>query len=133
MTARRQVITVLGSTGSIGVSTLDVLSRHPDQYSVYALTANRHVDQLLEQCEKFQPEVAVVGTPESALLLQKSLRSKGLKTEVLYGEKALCQVAASEKCDAVMAAIVLALQVSLRHWPAARAGKKSCSPTRKHW
>ena len=123
MTARRQVITVLGSTGSIGVSTLDVLSRHPDQYSVYALTANRHVDQLLEQCEKFQPEVAVVGTPESALLLQKSLRSKGLKTEVLYGEKALCQVAASEKCDAVMAAIVGAAGLAPA-LAAARAGKK---------
>ncbi len=123
MTARRQVITVLGSTGSIGVSTLDVLSRHPDQYSVYALTANRHVDQLLEQCERFHPEVAVVGTAESALLLQKALRSKGLKTEVLYGEKALCQVAASEKCDAVMAAIVGAAGLAPA-LAAARAGKK---------
>lgn len=123
MTARRQVITVLGSTGSIGVSTLDVLSRHPDQYSVYALTANRHVSQLLEQCEKFHPEVAVVGTAESALLLQNSLRSKGVKTEVLYGEKALCQVAASEKCDAVMAAIVGAAGLAPA-LAAARAGKK---------
>lgn len=123
MTAGRQVITVLGSTGSIGVSTLDVLSRHADQYSVYALTANRHVNKLLEQCEKFHPEIAVVGTADAALLLQKSLQAKGLKTQVLYGEKALCQVAASEKCDAVMAAIVGAAGLAPA-LAAARAGKK---------
>ena len=118
-----QRITILGATGSIGVSTLDVLSRHPDRYTVYALTAHDNVEALAAQCEKFHPQVAVVGTPEAAQALQRILRQKGLKTEVEYGKAALCKVASAPECDAVMAAIVGAagLEPTLA---AARAGKK---------
>ncbi len=118
-----QNITILGSTGSIGVSTLDVLARHPERYSVYALTAYSHITRLAEQCEKFQPQVAVVGTSESAAQLSLLLQAKGLKTQVAYGEQALCNVASAASCDTVMAAIVGAagLAPSLA---AARAGKK---------
>ncbi len=123
MTANRQRITVLGSTGSIGVSTLDVLARHPEQYTVYALTANKRVGELLRQCERFQPEIAVVGTAAAASALERNLRSKGLKTEVLYGERALCDVASSPKCDGVMAAIVGAAGLAPA-LAAARSGKK---------
>ena len=118
-----QHITILGATGSIGVSTLDVLARHPDRYAVYALTANHGVEALAAQCEKFHPKVAVVGTPESARDLQQRLRQKGLSIEVEYGREALSAVASAEGCDAVMAAIVGAagLEPTLA---AARAGKK---------
>ena len=123
MTANPQRITVLGSTGSIGVSTLDVLSRHGGQYVVHALTANRRIDELFRQCVQFCPEVAVVGTAADALILEKKLRAKGIRTEVFHGEKALCDVAASSQCDAVMAAIVGAAGLAPA-LAAARAGKK---------
>jgi len=118
-----QRITILGATGSIGVSTLDVLARHPDRYSVYALTAQSSVEALAVQCEKFRPQVAVVGSPDAAQALHRLLRQKGLKTEVEHGMKALCEVASATECDAVMAAIVGAagLEPSLA---AARSGKK---------
>jgi len=118
-----QRITILGSTGSIGVSTLDVVRRHPDRYSVYALTAHQRVAELADQCEQFRPEVAVVGSADAARLLKKLLTEKGLKTEVTYGESALCTVASASGCDAVMAAIVGAagLPPTLA---AAKAGKK---------
>ncbi|MGS0740320.1 1-deoxy-D-xylulose-5-phosphate reductoisomerase [Glaciimonas sp. GG7] len=118
-----QNITILGSTGSIGVSTLDVLARHPERYSVYALTAHSRVHQLAAQCEQFKPQVAVVGCADSAKLLSQLLLEKGLKTQVVYGEHALCDVASNTSCDTVMAAIVGAagLAPSLA---AAHAGKK---------
>lgn len=118
-----QRITILGATGSIGASTLDVIGRHPDRYRVYALSAHQRVRELAEQCERFQPVVAVVGNAESAAELKKLLVSKNLKTEVEYGEAALCAVASAGECDVVMAAIVGAagLQPTLA---AARAGKK---------
>ncbi|MBS1170977.1 MAG: 1-deoxy-D-xylulose-5-phosphate reductoisomerase [Burkholderiaceae bacterium] len=118
-----QRITILGATGSIGVSTLDVLARHPDRYSVFALTANSDVDTLAEQCERFRPQVAVVGSADAAQHLQGILRQKGIRTEVEHGKQALCDVAAAPECDAVMAAIVgsAGLMSSLA---AARAGKK---------
>lgn len=118
-----QRITILGATGSIGVSTLDVVRRHPDRYQVHALTAHTRVAELAAQCEQFGPEVAVVGTPEAAASLSRILKEKNCKTEVAYGESALCEVASADRCDAVMAAIVGAagLQPTLA---AARAGKK---------
>ncbi|MDP5008015.1 MAG: 1-deoxy-D-xylulose-5-phosphate reductoisomerase, partial [Glaciimonas sp.] len=118
-----QKITILGSTGSIGMSTLDVLARHPERYAVYALTAYSNIERLAEQCEKFLPEVAVVGSAESAAKLSQLLQAKGLKTSVAYGEQALCEVASAASCDTVMAAIVGAagLAPSLA---AAHAGKK---------
>jgi len=120
---RMQRITILGSTGSIGVSTLDVLARHPDRYTVHALTANSQVDLLCAQCERFHPKVAVVGTAETALELSRKLRDKGLKTQVEYGEAALCAVAEAPESDAVMAAIVGAAGLAPA-LAAARAGKK---------
>ena len=118
-----QHITILGATGSIGVSTLDVLARHPDRYRVYALTAQRRVEQLAEQCERFRPEVAVVGSAQAAQALSGLLREKGVKTAVEYGEAALCTVASALGCDAVMAAIVGAAGLAPT-LAAARAGKK---------
>ncbi len=118
-----QAITILGATGSIGVSTLDVVARHPDRYRIHALTAHSKVDELAAQCMQFRPAVAVVGTAEAANALQAKLSQAGLQTEVAHGEAALCAAATAAECDAVMAAIVGAagLPPTLA---AARAGKK---------
>lgn len=123
MADSRQKITVLGSTGSIGVSTLDVISRHQDRYQVYALTANSRVSELQRQCEKFQPAAAVVGTAAAAAVLERNLRAKGVRTQVLYGRESLLEIAASAESDAVMCAIVGAagLEPSLA---VVKAGKK---------
>ena len=118
-----QHITVLGATGSIGVSTLDVLARHPDRYRVYALTAYQRVEELVAQCERFRPEVAVVGTAAAARKLSAMLAEKDVKTSVEYGEEALCAVARAPDCDTVMAAIVGAAGLAPT-LAAARAGKK---------
>ncbi|EJL94188.1 1-deoxy-D-xylulose 5-phosphate reductoisomerase [Herbaspirillum sp. CF444] len=118
-----QAITVLGSTGSIGVSTLDVVARHPDRYRVYALTAHSRVDELAAQCVRFQPKLAVVGTAQAAQELQQKLKASQLRTEVLYGAQALCDVASAAECDIVMAAIVGAAGLAST-LAAARSGKK---------
>jgi 1-deoxy-D-xylulose-5-phosphate reductoisomerase len=118
-----QHITILGSTGSIGVSTLDVIARHPDRYRVYALTAHGRVQELAEQCQQFHPQVAVVGSADAAQMLSRLLRESGLTTEVDYGEAALCTVASAAGCDTVMAAIVGAAGLAPT-LAAARAGKK---------
>jgi len=118
-----QRITILGATGSIGVSTLDVLARHPERYSVYALSAHSKVEELATQCAQFRPARAVVGTAAAADKLSALLRAQGIHTEVEYGEAALCAIASAPEVDSVMAAIVGAagLAPSLA---AARAGKK---------
>jgi 1-deoxy-D-xylulose-5-phosphate reductoisomerase len=118
-----QSLTILGATGSIGVSTLDVVARHPDRYRIFALTGQTRIDVLAEQCAQFHPEVAVVVDADAAERLQKLIRDRGLKTNVVYGEQALCEVASADVCDTVMAAIVGAagLGPSLA---AAKAGKK---------
>jgi 1-deoxy-D-xylulose-5-phosphate reductoisomerase len=118
-----QQITILGATGSIGVSTLDVIARHPDRYRVHALTAHQRVEELAAQCVQFKPDVAVVGTAAAADRLAGLLKAKGLATAVEYGEAALCRVASSEDCDAVMAAIVGAAGLAPT-LAAAQAGKK---------
>jgi 1-deoxy-D-xylulose-5-phosphate reductoisomerase len=118
-----QQITILGATGSIGMSTLDVIERHPDRYSVYALTAHRKVDELAQLCRRFRPQVAVVATAAQAHELEQLLRASDLPTNVAYGEKALCEVSADDECDAVMAAIVGAAGLAPT-LAAARAGKK---------
>lgn len=118
-----QHITILGATGSIGVSTLDVLAHHPDRFSVYALTAHSKVDELAAQCERFLPKVAVVGSAAAADRLAFLLSQKNLKTQVEFGEQALCAVASAPECDAVMAAIVGAAGLAPT-LAAARAGKK---------
>lgn len=118
-----QRITILGATGSIGVSTLDVIARHPDRYRIHALTAHQRVEELAAQCAQFKPDVAVVGTAAAADRLAGLLKAKGLVTAVEYGEAALCRVASSEDCDAVMAAIVGAAGLAPT-LAAAQAGKK---------
>ncbi|WP_027814822.1 1-deoxy-D-xylulose-5-phosphate reductoisomerase [Paraburkholderia bannensis] len=116
-------LTLLGSTGSIGDSTLDVVARHPDCFSVYALTAHRNGDKLVDQCLRFAPEVAVVGDAATAQDVEQKLRAAGSKTVVTYGPQALIDVSKSDSCDTVVAAIVGAagLEPSLA---AARAGKR---------
>ena len=101
-----QNLVILGSTGSIGESTLDVVARHPDRYQVYALTANRSAEKLLEQCLEYSPKYAVLRCEEAARDLQGMLVKSGSATEVLSGEAGLITVAASENTDTVMAAIV---------------------------
>jgi 1-deoxy-D-xylulose-5-phosphate reductoisomerase len=118
-----QNVTILGATGSIGVSTLDVIARHPDRYRVYALSAYSRIDELAAQCEQFRPRVAVVGTAEAAQRLQAILQGKRLDTEVEYGEAALCAIASAPACDTVMAAIVGAAGLAPT-LAAAKAGKK---------
>ena len=116
-------VTVLGSTGSIGINTLDVLGLHPDRFTVVALTANRDVAGLYRQCLQWQPAYAVLADAEAARQLSRQLRSAGLKTQVSSGAAALAEVVALPETDYVMAAIVGAagLEPTLA---AARAGKR---------
>ncbi|RLA19523.1 MAG: 1-deoxy-D-xylulose-5-phosphate reductoisomerase [Gammaproteobacteria bacterium] len=117
-------ICILGSTGSIGQSTLDVIERHPDRYKVIALTANRSVERLHEQCIRHHPEKVVVVDEMSAETLRKSLSSSGLKDiTVLQGISALAEVAALDNVDQVMAAIVGAAGL-MPTLSAVRAGKR---------
>ncbi|MFJ4194981.1 1-deoxy-D-xylulose-5-phosphate reductoisomerase [Pseudomonas sp. NPDC089534] len=121
--SRPQQITVLGATGSIGLSTLDVIARHPDRYRAFALSGFTRLNELLALCVRHVPQFAVVPQAESARRLQDDLRAAGLPTRVLVGEEGLCQVAAAPEVDAVMAAIVGA--AGLRPTLAAvEAGKK---------
>jgi 1-deoxy-D-xylulose-5-phosphate reductoisomerase len=116
-------ICILGSTGSIGVSTLDVVGRHPDHYRVVALTANNNLDRLYEQCLRFDPDCAVMIDEGSAAELRSRLNAAGSRrTQVLSGVKALEDVAVLPEVDAVMAAIVGAAGL-LPTLAAARAGK----------
>lgn len=100
-------VCVLGATGSIGQSTLDVIARHPERYKVYALTANQNIERLCEQAIRFQPECLVVSKEEDAELLRSRLDGKGLsEIRVLCGKESLCEVAGADEVDYVMAAIV---------------------------
>ncbi|KAI2677535.1 MULTISPECIES: 1-deoxy-D-xylulose-5-phosphate reductoisomerase [unclassified Pseudomonas] len=121
--SRPQLITVLGATGSIGLSTLDVIARHPDRFQVFALSGFTRLSELLALCIKHSPRFAVVPEVAAARTLQDDLRAAGLSTRVLVGEEGLCQVASDPEVDAVMAAIVGA--AGLRPTLAAvEAGKK---------
>lgn len=121
--SRAQRITVLGATGSIGLSTLDVIARHPDRYQVFALSGYSRIDELQALCVRHRPAFAVVPSAEAAVRLRQSLAAAGCATEVLEGEAGLCQVASASEVDAVMAAIVGA--AGLRPTLAAvEAGKK---------
>jgi len=119
----KQRIAILGSTGSIGSSTLDVVARHPDRFEVIALTANSQTDLLFRQCVQFDPRYAVLLDEGSAGDLRGRVRDTGLRTEILGGMAALERIAALPEVDTVMAAIVGAagLRPTLA---AARAGKK---------
>ncbi|HEX5361698.1 MAG TPA: 1-deoxy-D-xylulose-5-phosphate reductoisomerase [Fluviicoccus sp.] len=116
-----QRITVLGATGSIGLSTLDVIGRHPDRYTVFALTAHSRIDELAQLCQRFRPRYAVVRTAEDVARLQAGLH--GVATEVLAGPESLAEVAGHDDCDTVMAAIVGAAGL-LPTLAAVRAGKR---------
>lgn len=123
MSATKQSITVLGSTGSIGKSTLDVVQQHPNQFSVFALTANSNADVMAEQCFTFQPQIVVMVDDVAAEKLKHLLQQKNCQTEVLAGPQALEKVAGDTRSKVVMAAIVGAagLPATLA---AVKAGKK---------
>jgi len=123
MNQGRKRVTVLGATGSIGVSTLDVVARHPDLFAVFALTAHRQVDKLFEQCLVHRPAYAVLDRAEDAAALQSRLDAAGCCTEVLAGASALADVASAPEVDMVMAAIVGAAGL-VPALAAARAGKR---------
>ena len=99
-------ITILGSTGTIGVNTLDVIRRHRDKYQVTALSAYSQVERMVQQCQEFEPKYAVMVNEDAAINLQKRLKQAGLATQVLQGAASLETVAALEEVDSVMAAIV---------------------------
>jgi len=116
-------VAVLGSTGSIGVSTLDVLGRHPERFTVEVLAAANNDSRLLEQCLRHRPRVAVLQSPDAAVRLESGLRAAGASTEVRVGAAALEECAAGANVDAVMAAIVGAAGLPST-LAAARAGKR---------
>ncbi|MEO3692797.1 1-deoxy-D-xylulose-5-phosphate reductoisomerase [Roseateles paludis] len=118
-----QRVCVLGSTGSIGVNTLDVIARHPDRYEVVALSAMSRVDALAAQCLTWRPRFAVMPDRAAAAQLRAQLREAGCATEVLDGAEALAEVAAHPEVDTVMAAIVGAAGLAPA-MAAARAGKR---------
>jgi len=119
----RQRVTVLGSTGSVGVSTLDVISRHPQRFEVFALSAATKVDELLAQCVRFSPRFAVMASAPHAAQLAEKVKQNGLDTVVLTDSDALETIASHEEVDAVMAAIVGAAGLA-PCLAAARAGKR---------
>lgn len=116
-------VTILGSTGSIGLSTLDVLSLHPEKFKVYALTANQSVETMLQQCLQFQPEIAVMLDAKAADKLAEALRKEGCNTVVKSGTQSLEDVSSSSRTDIVVAAIVGAAGL-LPTLAAAKAGKR---------
>ena len=119
----KQRITVLGSTGSIGGNTLDVLARHPERFEVFALSAATQVEAMLAQCAQFRPRYAVMASAPHAQALADKLQAQGLQTEVLFAPDALETIAAHPEVDAVMAAIVGAAGLA-PCLAAARAGKR---------
>ena len=119
----KQRLCILGSTGSIGVNTLDVVSRHPERFEVFGLTGHRKMADLAEQCAKFQPKVVVVPDGEALETFRSHLAGRSEKTEVWTGEQALATLSSASEVDVVMAAIVGA--AGLRPClAAAQAGKK---------
>lgn len=118
-----KAVTILGSTGSIGVSALDVLNRHPDQFAVYALTAQSSVDTMLQQCLQFNPKIAVMLDEDAAAKLAAAIADTDIQTQVMAGPEALQFVASSDETDYVVAAIVGAAGL-LPTLAAAKAGKR---------
>ena len=123
MTSPRQRVCILGATGSVGVSTLDVMARHPQRFEVFALSAHSRIDALLAQCLQWKPRFAVVPQAAQARELRERLRGHGVRTEVLEGAQALCELAAHPEVDSVMAAIVGAAGLA-PCLAAAHAGKR---------
>ena len=123
MTAVKQRLAILGATGSVGLSTLDVVARHPERFEVLALTAHSRIDELEALCQRWKPRYAALGDAVAARTLQQRLRASGVATEVLAGESALCELAAHDAVTTVMAAIVGAAGLA-PCLAAARAGKR---------
>lgn len=123
MKSEKSRIVVLGSTGSIGVNTLDVIERHPDRFEVFALTASTSVDAMLAQCARHQPAFAVMASEAHGLQLETQCRDAGFPTRVVWGAQAIEMVAGHEQADVVMAAIVGAAGLA-PCLAAARAGKR---------
>ena len=116
-------VAVLGATGSIGVNTLDVISRHPDRFRALVLVANTQVERLFEQCKRFKPRTAIMAHAESAQRLSQMVKDAGLQTEVAAGIESIAPAVAAEDIDIVMAAIVgaVGLEPTLA---AVKAGKQ---------
>ena len=123
MTTSFQRVCILGATGSVGSNTLDVISRHPDRFEVFALTAHSRVDALFAQCVQWRPRFAALPDQAQAADLRGRLKAEGIETEVLAGAQALCDLAAHREVDSVMAAIVGAAGLA-PCLAAARAGKR---------
>jgi 1-deoxy-D-xylulose-5-phosphate reductoisomerase len=123
MSFAKQRVTILGSTGSIGVNTLDVISRHPERFEVFALSASTQTDLMLAQCARFKPRYAVMASAPHADELATRLSQQGLATTVLNGPDALARIASHEQVDTVMAAIVGAAGLA-PCMAAAHAGKR---------
>ena len=122
-TPQKQRITILGSTGSIGTSTLQVIALHPERFEVFALSASTQVDLMLAQCARFKPVFAVMASEAHGRVLEEKCRDLHLTTRVLWGAAALTMVASHEQVDAVMAAIVGAAGLA-SCLGAARSGKR---------
>jgi len=116
-------IAILGSTGSIGVNTLDVIRAHPDRFKVAALTAGKQIDRLAQQCVEFKPAIVVVADADGATRLKQILLDQKISTQVLYGPQALVSAVTDSGCDTVMAAIVGAAGL-VPTLAAAKAGKR---------
>ena len=123
MNSPRQRLAILGSTGSVGTSTLDVVARHPDRFEIVGLTSYQRTDLLVQQCLKFRPRLAVLATAERAAQVRAALRAEGSATEVQHGAQALCELAAADDVHSVMASIVGAAGLP-PCMAAARAGKR---------
>jgi 1-deoxy-D-xylulose-5-phosphate reductoisomerase len=119
----KQRVAILGSTGSIGVSTLDVMARHADRFEVFALTASTQVELMLKQCAQFKPVFVVMASEPHGRALEQKCQALGLTTRVLWGADAITEVASHEQVDSVMAAIVGAAGLA-SCLGAARAGKR---------
>ena len=119
----KQRLTILGSTGSIGTNTLDVVARHPDRFEVFALSAATQVDRMLSQCAQFKPRYAVMASEAHGRALQEKTKSNGLEVQVLWTSDAIEMIASHPAVDAVMAAIVGAAGLA-SCIAAARAGKR---------
>ncbi|MCT8533953.1 1-deoxy-D-xylulose-5-phosphate reductoisomerase [Glaesserella parasuis] len=118
-----QKLVILGSTGSIGKSTLSVVDNNPEQYQVFALVGGKNVELITEQCQQYQPRFVALDDEQAAAKLKENLTALGLKIEVLAGQKAICELASHPEVDMVMAAIVGAAGL-LPTLSAVQAGKK---------
>jgi len=123
LASHKQRVAILGCTGSIGVSTLEVIAAHPERFEVFALSAARQVDKMLEQCAHFKPVFAVMADPQAADQLTDKIKQNGLQTHVLSGLNAIDMISSHGSVDTVMAAIVGAAGLS-SCLAAARAGKR---------